>query len=138
MSFKPTGKWAGMTAILAASAVLAACASAPVERAAIDARAPGARTTAEHQAIASEYEALAQSEAQASARHQMEAAEAARTAVLLDQGRATRGHPFIMAGQWQLRALAEARAAEDAQALARQHRDMADASDPGMQSKSAR
>lgn len=131
MNCERMAKAAGAWVVLAASVGLGACAGGPPDRASIDARAAGARTAAEHEAIASEYDALAQREAQASVRHQIRGREEERIAVFANEGRGLRGHPSIMAIQWQMRALVEARAAEAAKARARQHRGMASGSEQG-------
>lgn len=124
-NLKVTGAWA----VLAATVGLAACAGGPPDRVSIDARALEARTAAEHQAIASEYQALAEREAEASLRHQIRGREEERTVAFANDGRGIRGHPSIMVAQWQMRAVVEAKAAEDAKALAKRHRGMASGSD---------
>lgn len=124
--------------LLTASAGLAACASGPPDRTSIDARAFGARTAAEHQAIASEYQALAEREAEASLRHQIRGREEERIAAFVNEGKGIRGHPSIMVIQWQMRAMVEARAAEDAKALAKQHRGLAAGSEQGESNRPSR
>lgn len=134
MNSKQDVKRACAWTVLAASVGLAACASGPPDRTSIDARALGARTAAEHQAIASEYQALAEREAEASLRHQIQGREEARIAIFANEGRGIRGHPSIMATQWQMRAMVEARAAEEAKALAKQHDGLATESEQGLSS----
>ena len=126
MNFKSDVKMLGAWMILAAAG-LVGCAAGPPDRDSIDARALAARTPGEHQAIASEYQALAERHAEASVRHGIQGREEERIALFKNEGRGIRGHPSIMAAQWQMRAAVEARAAEEAKILANQHRGMADA-----------
>lgn len=127
MSFKSDVKMLGAWMILA-GAGLVGCAGGPPNRDSIDARALAARTPGEHQAIASEYQALAERHAEASVRHGIQGREEGRIALFKNEGRGIRGHPSIMAAQWQMRSAVEARAAEEAKTLAKHHRGMPDAS----------
>jgi hypothetical protein len=111
--------------VLGAGLLLAACASVPDARTQLEVRASGARTAADHLAIAAEYEALSRQELESSARHMVEARREQRSEELRSQGRFARIHPAITAGQWELRAMAEARAAQEASALAQLHQEMA-------------
>lgn len=138
MNLKQNVKRACAWTFLAASAGLAACASGPPDRTSIDVRALGARTAAEHQVIASEYQALAEREAEASLRHQIRDREEERIAAFVNEGKGIRGHPSIMVVQWQMRATVEARAAEEAKAMAKQHRGLATGSEQGESSPSSR
>ena len=127
MNFKPDVKMLGAWMILA-GAGLVGCAGGPPDRESIDARALAARTPGEHQAIASEYQALAERHAEASVRHGLQGREEERIALFKNEGRGIRGHPSIMAAQWQMRSAVEARAAEEAKTLAKHHRGLAEAS----------
>lgn len=126
MNFNSGAKMVGAWMVLAGVG-LSGCAGGPPDRVSIDERALLARSPAEHQAIASEYQALSQHQAGASVRHRIQGREEERMALFVNEGRGIRGHPSIMAAQWQMRAAVEARAAEEAEALAKQHRDMAGA-----------
>lgn len=126
MNFRSDVKMLGAWMILA-GAGLVGCAGGPPDRDSIDARALSARTPGEHQAIASEYQAFAERQAEAAVRHEIQGREEERIALFKNEGRGIRGHPSIMAAQWQMRAAVEARAAEEAKTLSRQHRGMADA-----------
>lgn len=124
-------------ALLAAGILVSACASVQGERVSIDERAAAARAPSEHEAVAREYQAYAASQANASGADLRRGQDEQRLAAAVNQGRATRGHPSIFTGQWQLRSLAEARAAEEAAALAKEHRRMA-AEAAGTQDRVAR
>ena len=126
MNFRSDVKMLGAWMILA-GAGLAGCAGGPPDRDSIDARALSARTPGEHRAIASEYQAFAERQAEAAVRHEIQGREEERIALFKDEGRGIRVRPSIMAAQWQMRAAVEARAAEEAKILANQHRGMADA-----------
>lgn len=95
MTLEGKGKCARIPTLIAASPVLAACAAVVPDRAAIDSGALGTRAAAEHQAVATEDMALAKQDADASVRHRTLAREGERTASLLNQGYAIRGHGSI-------------------------------------------
>lgn len=126
MNFKSNAKKLGAWRILAGAGMVG-CAGGPPDRGSIDARALSARTAGEHQAVASEYQALAGRQAEASVHRGIRGREEDRMALFKNEGRGIRSHPSIMAAQWQMQAAVEARAAEEARALAKQHRGMADA-----------
>lgn len=129
---------AGAWTVLTMSVALAACASGVPDRAPIDARAAIASTAGEHRAAASEYQSLGEREIEASLRDAARSRDDERTTALMNQGRATLGHPWITEGHWRMRALTEAREAEEATALAKEHRDMAIASDASQTSPRSR
>lgn len=88
-------------------------------------RALAARSPGEHRVIASEYQVFAERQTEASVRHEIQGREEERIALFKNEGRGIRSHPSVMAAQLQMKASVEARAAEEAKKLAKQHRGMA-------------
>ena len=113
------------TAVFAITATvfLAGCASTPGDRAALDARAATARTPAEHEAIALQYEAQAQRLwADANASYAWGIDEDRMAARLAEENRGRQPSWISLGGHWQIRAALQAKEAQELMALAEEHR----------------
>ena len=117
---------AACVAVIAAA--LAACASVPPERAALDARAAAARTPQEHRAVAAEYDALADRAMAAAQRYAAYAQQDLATADLIERSREhlDRPAPYFFRPQWEVNAQGEFHDAQEMRELARRHRETAD------------
>lgn len=108
---------------IASLLLVAACATAGGDRAPIDQRAAAARTSAEHEAVAREYQAYATRLYAAAQGSYAWGWDEERIARMLNEETPGQRPRWISLGpHWQMRALAEAKEADEAMALAREHR----------------
>jgi hypothetical protein len=110
--------------IAVAMVLLSACAAVSPERTALEESARRASNSADHLAIAEQYEVFARRAVTLSLDYDARARTQEYLDALGGSNRPSR-QPSIFAFHWRMRAVAEAVEAEQAKAQAQQHRDMA-------------